>query len=251
MPSPRRAAAGVKLTADHEGRIQPPPASRLAIRLVVVVCMRASHADAVAETHQLGGIPARGTTGMRAAWRPPPRDFGSDRAGNHHRVTVFDMPGVVPDPDLHAQPGQPARNRVLAQVGTAHAVAEVVQDLGDAAHTGAAGADKVYPAHPSHALRLGRGCGTHRQTHDGNPRLRASGWMPAASGTSRRRTAPPPAEPVRARRAVASRVSRDREPGQRLGERSAVRIGLRHRQRRPGIGQILGIAGLMIIRGMG
>ncbi len=125
--------------------------------------MRTGHADSIAEAHQFGEhLRARH---HRDAPLPGGRYLGvvgPDRAGYHDRVAFFDMPGVVPGPYFDAQPVQPARDRVLAQVGTADDVAEVVQDLGDAAHTGAAGADKVYAAHPTHALRLGSGGGTHR-----------------------------------------------------------------------------------------
>jgi len=49
----------------------------------------------------------------------------------------------VADEDLHAEPGQPARDGAFGRVGARHAVAQSVHDLGDGAHARAAHADEV------------------------------------------------------------------------------------------------------------
>ena len=53
-----------------------------------------------------------------------------------------DVRRVVADEHLQPQPGQAARDGAVALVGARHAVAQVVQDLGDGAHARAADAAK-------------------------------------------------------------------------------------------------------------
>jgi hypothetical protein len=89
-------------------------------------------------------ITARGTTGMRAARAAITSGLSPFTAVE---VTTASAPAMwfASWPTCHAdaQRGQALQGGAVALVAAGDAVAQVVQDLGDAAHAGAADADEV------------------------------------------------------------------------------------------------------------
>ena len=67
-----------------------------------------------------------------------------DRGGNDHHVGAVDIFSLVPDRDFHALVAQSLDVGAIGDVGTGHAVAEIGQDFGNAAHANAADADEVH-----------------------------------------------------------------------------------------------------------
>src|SRR5262249_16563340 len=69
-----------------------------------------------------------------------------DRRGHDDHVGSVDIFSLVPDRDFHALVAQPPDVGAIGDVGAGHAVAEIGQDFGDAAHANAADADEVHRA---------------------------------------------------------------------------------------------------------
>src|SRR4030081_3438191 len=78
------------------------------------------------------------------------------------------MPGLVADRDLDALVAQPADIGALGGVGALYGVAEIAQDLGDAAHADAADPDEV------------NGPDLARQSHDAIPVMVRTGCLASA-----------------------------------------------------------------------
>src|SRR5690606_5305345 len=66
-----------------------------------------------------------------------------DRGGRDHGLGPLDIGRVVARVHGDAQRGQAPRGGAFLLVGTRHGIAQVVQDLGDAAHARAADADEM------------------------------------------------------------------------------------------------------------
>ena len=125
--------AGFEQRRDHRGR------RRLAVR--------AADGDRLAEAHQLGqhlGAPhdrqqllARGLQ-LRIGFL--------DRGRDDHDFGVAEVLGAVADEALDALVAQALHVGAVGLVGALHAVAEIVQHLGDAAHADAADADEMHQA---------------------------------------------------------------------------------------------------------
>ncbi len=140
----RVAPGALEPAADHECRIEAALGEhrgdearrrRLA--------MRAGDRDALAETHQLGQH--FGARDDRHAHRLRGGQFrivGGDRARDDDDVGALDLPCRMTDEDAHAHLRESRGDRICAQVRALHLVAEIDQDLGDAAHAGAADADR-------------------------------------------------------------------------------------------------------------
>mmetsp|Transcript_6954 Transcript_6954/g.29338 ORF Transcript_6954/g.29338 Transcript_6954/m.29338 type:complete len:488 (-) Transcript_6954:357-1820(-) len=143
----RRRGGSINLAADHEGRIQPGldqdgRHQRARRRLA----MRAGDRDAAAQPHQLGQ--------HGGAWhhRDLPRARGQHLRvvrghgrARHQHLGMADMRCGMADLDAQPQAAQPLGGGALGRVGTADLEAELVQDLGDAAHAGTTDADEMQP----------------------------------------------------------------------------------------------------------
>ena len=141
----RVGAGGVEPAADHEGRVEAglgEHAGDEAGRRRLAV--RAGDRDALLQAHQLGQH--HGARHDRHAARARGDHLGvvgAHRGRRDDRLGAGDVIGVVADRDADAERGERPRRRALALVGARDRVAEVVQDLGDAAHAGTADADEV------------------------------------------------------------------------------------------------------------
>src|SRR5205814_7863318 len=63
--------------------------------------------------------------------------------GDHHHLGVGQVLGLVADLHENAELLQPVYIGAVNEIATLHGIAEIVQDLGDAAHADAANADEV------------------------------------------------------------------------------------------------------------
>ena len=142
---PRVAAEGAQAAADHRRRIEARPLEhqrhhRRGRRLAV----RAGDGDAVAKAHQfrehLGARNHRNPAPPRLVHLGIPR---LDRRRRHHDIRVADVRSVVPARDADAEAGEPRRHVRRPGIRAADLVAEVRQQLRDAAHADAADADKM------------------------------------------------------------------------------------------------------------
>jgi hypothetical protein len=141
------------------------------------------------------------------------------RGGRDHRLRAFDVRRVMADEHLDAQRRQAARGRAVALVGARHRVAEVVQDLGDAAHAGAADADEMDAFD----------CVLHAQSFD----LSSSATRAAACGRAS----------ARAFSAIAS--SAGRSGLQQIGQALRRQLGLRQVDGRAVLGHATGVVALV------
>src|SRR3989344_990026 len=98
----------------------------------------------LAPAHQLGEHDGAGHHGHALGTRGD--DLGVvalDGGRGDHGFGAFDVRGVMTDLDDDAQRGEATRGRAVRLVGARHRVAEVVQDLGDAAHAGSSDAHEM------------------------------------------------------------------------------------------------------------
>ena len=138
----------VELSADHGGGVE--------TRVIEDggdegsgggLSVRAGDGDRVLQAHQLGEHLRTSDDGHSAR-------AGSERlgilrtahgAGSHHHVHVAGhVLGAMADVDGSTQPGEPLGGLAFLEVGSAHAVAEVEEELRDPAHPDAADADEVH-----------------------------------------------------------------------------------------------------------
>ncbi len=158
-------AGRLQPAADDEGGIQSPFGQHARDQAGGGgLAMGAGHRDPLLEAHEL-----------RQHQRPwHHRDVAFPRrhhfrvvrfhgGGGHHHVGLAHVAGVVAAEDLGAQLGQPARHRVVRQVGAAHLEAQVEQHLGDAAHAGAPDAHEMDVFDPVFHLSPSPRCG-HRKS---------------------------------------------------------------------------------------
>src|SRR5690606_11348215 len=68
---------------------------------------------------------------------------GADGGGRDQGARALDVLGRMADQDARAQRRQPPRHGGFLDVGAADGIAQVQQDLGDAAHARAADADEM------------------------------------------------------------------------------------------------------------
>ena len=134
-----------QLAADHKGRVHTGFAqNRRDQRGRGGLAMRAGNRNALLQAHQLsqhdGALHHRNLLG---AGRDDFGVVGPDRRRGDQHLSARDVRGRMADMDLQAQAGQALRGGAIALVGARDGVAQVVQDLGDAAHAGAADADKM------------------------------------------------------------------------------------------------------------
>ena len=140
----RIASRGFEQRADHRGR------RRLAVR--------AGDGDGPFEAHQLAQHLGAAHDGKQALARGLDfRVVGFDRRGNNDDARIAQIFGAMADRDFHPEFLQPAHVRAVGNVAALHLVAEVMQNLGDAAHADAADADEMQRAdiegQGSHAAR--------------------------------------------------------------------------------------------------
>ncbi len=146
LPEPRVAAERSQPSADHRCRIQSRSFQhqrdhRRGRRLAV----RPGDRNGEAQPHELREhlgpgnhrhLPARRLDDLRVR-RP-------HRRRDDHDVGVADVRGVVPHVDADAERPQPLGDRRSLRVRSTHHVAEIRQQLGDAAHPDAANPDEVH-----------------------------------------------------------------------------------------------------------
>ena len=149
---PRVAAEGAQPAADHRRRIEAGALEhqrhhRRRRRLAV----RAGDRDAVAQPHQLGEhLGARDHRNARgAALRRPPGCPAGSPTRRRRRRRRRRAPASCPRPIAHAERRQPIGDVGRLRVRSADLVAEVREQLGDAAHADAADADEVDPSRAS------------------------------------------------------------------------------------------------------
>ena len=109
------------------------------------LAVRAGHRDALLEAHQF-----RQHHGARhhrdMCFLAPPSTSGLSslhRGGHHHDIGPLDMRCRMTLENLRTLLGQAPRGGVIGHIGTADLKAQVDQHFGDAAHAGAADADKM------------------------------------------------------------------------------------------------------------
>ena len=144
----RVGARSVQLAADHEGGVQ----ARLDEDggdedAVVVLPWVPAMAMPARRRISSASITARATTGMMRRARPAPRGCRPSRRCSSPAPGLADVLGRVPDLDAQAQLAQAQRGGALGRVRAADRKAQVVQDLGNAAHAGAADAHEVNALH--------------------------------------------------------------------------------------------------------
>jgi hypothetical protein len=106
----------------------------------------AGDGDAVLEPHQLAEHLGAADHGDAAAARLAHLGvLRRDRRGDHHQLDAFEVVGRVPLEDHGAQLLEPLGGLAEHLIGAAHLEVVLEQDLGDAAHAGAADADEVDP----------------------------------------------------------------------------------------------------------
>ena len=89
-------------------------------------------------------ISARRTSGRALRARRVEFDIaGLHRRGIDDGMRVFEIVGAVTDGDRDAHRAQALDVGAIGHVGALHLVAEIVHDLGDAAHADAADADEM------------------------------------------------------------------------------------------------------------
>ena len=162
------------------------------------------------EAHQLGQHQrARNDRNAAFTRRDHFRVVGLHRRRHDDDIGARDVVGMVAAGDAHPQPRQARGHRVCRQVRAADFVAEIGQDFGDAAHPGAADADKVYAFDlVFHRFAI--------SSHNAATRLVASGSAKCARGNRHGQQAPPV------------------ESAQQLREGLGRQIGLRQMDRRAG-----------------
>ncbi len=141
----RVGASRVELAADHEGRVDSGFGQHAGDqRGGGGLAVSAGDGDAAAQPHQLGQH--HGARHDRHMARARGQHLGVVAlygGGGDDRVGAGDMRGLMTDMDADAQFGQPARHGAVGLIGAGDGVAEVVQDLGDAAHAGTTDADEM------------------------------------------------------------------------------------------------------------
>ena len=109
--------------------------------------MRAADGDRLAEAHQLGQhLGAAHDRQQLLARRLQFRIGLLDRGRDDDHLGVAEILGAVADEAFDALVAQPLHIGAVGLVGALHAVAEIVQHLGDAAHADAADADEMHQA---------------------------------------------------------------------------------------------------------
>ena len=107
--------------------------------------MGARHGDALLQAHQLGEHERTRHDGNRpCARRLNLRVLFRDRAGYDDRVRPCDVLCRMTFPDFDAETLQVARHRAFGEVRAAHAIAEIREHFGDAAHTDPADAHEMH-----------------------------------------------------------------------------------------------------------
>ena len=125
--------AGVEQRRDHRGRRG--------------LAMRAADGDRLAEAHQFGQhLGAPHDRQQLFARRLEFRIGFLDRGRDDDHFGVAEIFGAVADEALDALVAQPLHIGAVGLVGALHAIAEIVQHLGDAAHADAADADEMHQA---------------------------------------------------------------------------------------------------------
>ena len=211
---------------------RPPSASTDATRLVVVVlpCVPAMAMPSLKRMSS-ASISARGTTGTPRLARG--RDLGvvgGDGGRDDHDVGALDVRRRVARMDAHAEAFEPMRHRRGGEVGARHLVALRREDLGDAAHAGAADADEVDVADAALHLAFRHGskhASATRSVASRRASLRAACAMVSARARSR-----PDRNPASASFVSSSCAMQVRRPA--VDEEARVRgllVGDRARQR--------------------
>jgi hypothetical protein len=135
----------VQPAADHEGRVESAGGQHAGHEAGGRgLAVRAGDGDALLQPHQFrqhhrarhhGHAAGAGGQDLRIA--------GGHRGRDHDCVGTGDVPGGVTQRNRRAKLRQPLRGRVGRDVRTADLVPQRQQDLGNAAHSGAADADEV------------------------------------------------------------------------------------------------------------
>ena len=123
-----------------------PPASSSAATSVVVVVLPLVPAMATQERRRMisASISARRTSGRPERAGGIELDIaGLDGGGIDHRMRVLEIVGAVADGNGDAHGAQALDIGAFGNVRALHLVAEIVHDLGDAAHADAANADEM------------------------------------------------------------------------------------------------------------
>ena len=145
LPQARIGSGAHQLATDHEGGVQAALGQHARHqRGGGRLAMRAGDGHALLQAHQLGQ--QHGTRDHGHTCGAGGQHFGVvglDGGAGHNRLGADDVRSVVADEDGEAEFGQAPRDRAVALVRTGHAVAQVVQDLGNGAHAGAADADEM------------------------------------------------------------------------------------------------------------
>ena len=120
--------------------------------------MGAGHGDALPEAHQFGQHLGPRDDGY--ALFPSGgqlRVVAGDGAGIHHHIAAVDASLMVFVAHRHAHVFKTGGGVAFLEIRAGHPVAQVAQDLGDAAHAGAAYADEVHMVDPSHVAVFSHG----------------------------------------------------------------------------------------------
>ena len=144
-------AHGIHASADHDGGIEAAGGKHGGDhRGGGGLAVHAGDRDAVLQAHQFGEhLGARNDGNVRGAGRGDFGIVGANRRADDNHFGAGDVVGAVAFEDDRAERGQTLGDRRGLQVGAGNLVAEVEQDLGNAAHADAADADEV------HALDFG------------------------------------------------------------------------------------------------
>ena len=107
--------------------------------------MRSGDRDRLLQAHQFGQHFRPSDNGQQ----PFPGRFqlgivALDGGGNDDDLGLAEIGRVVPDRDLHALLTQPQNVSVFSDIRALDGIAEIDQDLGDAAHADAADADEMH-----------------------------------------------------------------------------------------------------------
>ena len=109
--------------------------------------MRAADGDRLAEAHQLGQHLGAPHDRQQLLARGLELGVGLlDRGRDDDDFGIAEILGAVADEARDALVAQPLHIGAVGLVGALHAIAEIVQHLGDAAHADAADADEMHRA---------------------------------------------------------------------------------------------------------
>ena len=163
---------------------------------------------------------------------------GFDGRGIDDGMGVFQIVRIVADDDGNAHRAQALDVGAFGGVRTLNLVAQIVHDLGDAAHADAADADEVNGADVERNARL----------------VRASSCAPsqaASTRSARRAVASGLAKAARRRRAFRKIVGRSKMPSRACRPASpGVRSVCAHAPAAAGIGQRIGVGRLVVVERM-